>query len=968
VLTATALVVSALVPFLFVFLSSRGLLTRLDDPLLPDRLLAHSRRVGPVIGGALGTGLVLAPSYFPVIVLLGWVSALAGGFRARRAVFDERWGFFSYLDHTLRFWIGLLGSFALTALIPWSMSIAGESALAVGLAVGGLAWLWILAAPFVFRALVRARPLPEPEAEALSTRFASILERASCPTPALYRAEARGGTWINAFALPAVRRPGVLFTRGFLEALTTRETAAIFAHEVAHLEHFTPRKVLYGRLLAALLVALPIFLWAGPTARLLRGWELLWPFAFLIAMILKTAKSRGHEAESDRRALELCADPEALVSGLTKLHALNRISRRWDTAFESVSTHPSLARRLRAIRALSRTPREADFSALFHASDGSRRAVLFDASRVHFLEELPPEAEEREALLARSGRRRSYRYEDLHALRLKTSRELELKSASGETVRMSVRAEDVAAVEGALDRVDGLLGETPAAAEPPVARLWSLVLGLFALLPSPSWVAVALAGAAFARPSFHTLLALGVSGLASAAVLPEPWWRSASLALASIAAILVAARKRNLPPSRREALLAALVPLGLVLISSLSAVPALASAIPVMYGSLWASETPSAVVGLIALGAVLLSLPKVGARIGGVLALTAALAVALLGSTRFRERFGGDLFASAGDPVPVEKASLAPIREVRIPGYVSRISISPRGGLAVALASADEEAMDSEYLVETGAGKLETLRALALEYLDEERILFVERSDARAILKVAVPSDLGSAAVIHPMPLLAGLELDADSSGSWLVSGYDWVEGSRVLVWGGLDSVPPEEIRFSSENDETLLAASRQAALAARYDLGAYSYFPFFSSSRLLMELEMQTKEMASISLGVSLLMPYCFAAALSEPGIYCAVANERRTELFLLSASSSRFEPLGILPGTFHANEAAAEGWLVLNRADGPATLFDRNRRRAFELSEPVGSLALRDEILATARAVEGKHETVVSLYTVRE
>jgi hypothetical protein len=366
---------------------------------------------------------------------------------------------------------------------------------------------------------------------------------------------------------------------------------------------------------------------------------------------------------------------------------------------------------------------------------------------------------------------------------------------------------------------------------------------------------------------------------------------------------------------------------------------------------------------------VLLSLPKVPARIGGVLTLSAALGLALLGSSRFRERFGGDLFASSGDPVPLENASLTPIREVRIPSYISRISLSPRAeSIAVALASAEEEEMDSAYLVETEPGELEPMRALALEYLDETRILFVERSDARAILKVAAISDLGSAGVIHAMPLLAGLELESDSSGSWLVHGYDWVEGSRVLVWGGIDSLLPEEIRFSSEDDQTLLAASRETALAARYDVGVYSFLPFFSNSRLVMELEMRTTEEGSTRLGAFLLMPYCFAAALVEPGIYCAVANEQQTGLFLLSAASPTFEPLGTIPGTFHANEAAANGWLLLNRADGPPTLFDRNHRRAFELPEPVESLAFRDEILATARAVDGVHETVVSLYTVRE
>ena len=66
--------------------------------------------------------------------------------------------------------------------------------------------------------------------------------------------------------------------------------------------------------------------------------------------------------------------------------------------------------------------------------------------------------------------------------------------------------------------------------------------------------------------------------------------------------------------------------------------PALASAIPVMYASLWASETPSAVVGLITLGAVLLSFPKVPARIGGVLVFLFVLAIILgLWTSAFRE-------------------------------------------------------------------------------------------------------------------------------------------------------------------------------------------------------------------------------------------------------------------------------------------------------------------------------------------
>ncbi len=460
-LVAIAFSVLVLAPGFYARWSSRNLLRHLGDPLLPERLLEHFRRLGTSVGIVTGLGAFLVGPFLPALLFLAWVSILAGGFRARREVFDESWGFTSYLVHTLRFWAGFVGSFALIASIPWAMAISVDHALEIGVALGSVAWLWVLSGPVVFRRLVRARPFDGPEAEALRPLFSRILEKAKCGAPALFVAEARGGSWVNAFALPSVRRPGVLFTRGFLDALSPEETAAIFAHEVAHLEHFQPRKVLLGRALSLVLVVLPVFLWAGPLSDFserLRGWEWIWPLAFLIAFVVRAAKSRGHEAESDLRALELSRDPEALVTGLTKLHFLNRVSRRWDPSQESGSTHPSLARRIRAIRAVSgrRIPEGLDAS--FRAGDGSDRAVVFEGSRIHWLRGLPEDGTD---LLARSGSRESHRYEDLVDIRLRAGRELVMKGKAGETDRMPVRPEDVAAIEEVLDRVDGLLADAP---------------------------------------------------------------------------------------------------------------------------------------------------------------------------------------------------------------------------------------------------------------------------------------------------------------------------------------------------------------------------------------------------------------------------------------------------------------------------------------------------------------------------
>src|SRR4029079_14682183 len=77
-------------------------------------------------------------------------------------------------------------------------------------------------------------------------------------------------------------------------------------------------------------------------------------------LALRTRWRQEHESASDRRAVELCGDPDALASGLTKLNALGRVPRRWSASVEQRASHPSLARRLAAIRGNSGTPAALD--------------------------------------------------------------------------------------------------------------------------------------------------------------------------------------------------------------------------------------------------------------------------------------------------------------------------------------------------------------------------------------------------------------------------------------------------------------------------------------------------------------------------------------------------------------------------------------------------------------------------------
>jgi hypothetical protein len=453
--------------------------------------------------------------------------------------------------------------------------------------------------------------------------------------------------------------------------------------------------------------------------------------------------------------------------------------------------------------------------------------------------------------------------------------------------------------------------------------------------------------------------------------MPDPWWRSATLLLAGVAALSVAFRARGLPRRRPDVFLATLVPLGLVLLSGLRGATAFLSSLPAMHASLWASETPSAFVGLVAIGAVLASLPRATARFGAALALVLAIGLAFIGSSAFRERFGGDLFATPGAPIPVREASLTRIREVTIPGGASRLWLSPGGAsFTVALVPPDEDADEAAYLVETAPGRLESLRAIALEYLDEERILVLEKSDNRAVLKALLVSDLESAVVVQELPLLAGLDLDADASGNWQVTGYDWLEREFLLIRGSLHGGGPEEVRFPIDDDgATIISVNREGiALLARYEVPGSEFLVLPSSSRLVMSLELSESGGSEVSLGRSALSPQCYRSPLSEPRFFCAATDGRRTALFSLLPESSSFEPLGFLPGTFYGNEVERGARLLMNPWDGSTLLVDLARKVAFRADTQGAILAWQGNVLAAARVnVEGD-ETKVSLYTVGE
>jgi hypothetical protein len=450
---------------------------------------------------------------------------------------------------------------------------------------------------------------------------------------------------------------------------------------------------------------------------------------------------------------------------------------------------------------------------------------------------------------------------------------------------------------------------------------------------------------------------------------PDPWWRAATLVLGAIAALSVAYRARGLPRKRTDLLLSTLVPLALVMLSAVRGAIVLISPLPAMQASLWASESPSAFVGLVAIGAVLASLPRTTARLGAAFALAAALGLAVVGSSSFRERFGGDLFAASGDPIPVREATLERIREVEVPAGVSRLLLAPGGsGFSVALVSA-EEGDEISYLVETSPGRLAMVPAIALDYLDDERLLVLEKSESRAELKLLEVSHPEAAVSIHVTPLLAGVEIEADASGMWQLTGYG-LEGEFLLIRGSLQDGLPEEVRFPMEDDlPTIVSINRDGvALLARYEVPGAEFLVLPRSSPLVMSLDLAERGGPGLRLGRSALSPQCYRSPLSDPRFFCAATDGRRTALFSLLPESSSFEPLGFLPGTFHGTEVERGARLLMNPWYGSPVLVDLVRKVALRADLQGALLAWQGSVLAAAEVYGGGNQTIVSLYTVAE
>jgi Zn-dependent protease with chaperone function len=472
---------------------------------------------------------VAPTTFWTPVVALSWLGLLIGIFPTRRRILEETWTLGAYLHHVLRFGGSISLFWILVAMGPAVVALAGPGAagwLTWGLLAGALV-VWNVGFGAFVAALMRATPIDHPT---LASPFAAVMARARVPAPAVLRAGTPGGRWPQALALPSGRHSRVIMGDTLLASLTPDEAAAIFAHEIAHLEHHQTAdlRIAITRshlLIGGALALLPLTHWLGWSASLVTT---LWAFVIILYRRRVARKQKAHESHSDRRAVELCGgDPEPLVRALVKLHALANIPRRWEVKYEVVTSHPALSRRIQNIRAAGGLAQAPPISEHVLPSSDDGCVVLFGAEALEILRQVRAELPATpKALREQAGTVATIPYGHLVELRVEPDAghggRLVGRGTDGLSFDIPFGASEIARLQAALDGVDGKLHPHPVVARSGRGWAWTVmavVVGL-SLGTGGKWsgALIPMLLLCFAGDNLYALAAGGATGVGLAAV------------------------------------------------------------------------------------------------------------------------------------------------------------------------------------------------------------------------------------------------------------------------------------------------------------------------------------------------------------------------------------------------------------------------------------------------------------------
>ncbi|MGH7740883.1 MAG: M48 family metallopeptidase, partial [Candidatus Eiseniibacteriota bacterium] len=299
------------------------------SPLLRDLFPAFARAGLPV-----ATALLCLLCAVPPALLSLAIQALVHDVR-RRA---------SATTLTLAEALGVTAWQMAAGLIPLSFIVMGAVALMwrqPGLGIAGLfgallSRLWLLR-----RALDVLGTVPQAVTSGpLRDRIFELASRAGVRLKQIYLMPMARIQGANAFA---ISNGTVMLTDVLLEQLSEREVVAIMAHEITHLRLKHPKRIAQTGLFVLISTLLPCQFLALKHLVPSVIAVIVPVFCCLFATLLAR---RRFEFEADAGAAELSSDPQALITGLTRISALNHMPMHWGPWAERSLTHPSTRRRI----------------------------------------------------------------------------------------------------------------------------------------------------------------------------------------------------------------------------------------------------------------------------------------------------------------------------------------------------------------------------------------------------------------------------------------------------------------------------------------------------------------------------------------------------------------------------------------------------------------------------------------------
>jgi len=956
-------------PAVFAWWSGRQLVRRRDDPALAERMLARQQQFQQVLLLSCIPLAFAAGTYYWFAVLGLQVVAWIADYPSRRVLLEERWALPTYLVWFARFNLAWLGFWFALLLAPTVVHAAGAWRWPVAGLLAILLALWAHGYARVFFWLVRARPMAPP------AEWQPVLDRAQTSRPRLAAMPVPGGRFVNAFAFPGIRDSRVLFSEPLLELLSVREQAAILGHELAHLEHHDRRRQRHAAAAVYTLVALATLgaalglVWLG-SGTLVTAWS----FALLIGFAMRTSRQKTHETESDQRALALCGDADALVSGLTKLTIAGRMPRRWSAELEKHASHPSLARRLHAIRRVAGlvSAPAPSVDALIASTTQRGALVILDERGVSGLSGVADATPKDPALLRQAATSSwSVPYAEVVELRVAASwwggASLRVRDRAGTSRSVRIAADDVQALQQRLDEVETRLPHDAPLTEPPavVGRLTALALWLASVgTLLPLGVIVGLIG--LVRPSRAALAA--IAGTAGACVLimfgdladgNHHWTRAAMGAGAAVVGALAAwlATRPRTFDWRKADYLPVLIATGSVVAVTWGTV-----GIELVWTRTFSTlldalhRAPVLWAGLVALGGALATAPRRSLRYAGVATVTVAILLNL--GVRIADLVAlSRVVAQATDGQPM----LPRLARFELPPQAHSLRVSPLGTrFAVATRHSPRDAALRFVVLDAAGGRTE-IDGRDLHFVDESNALLVTDGHDGATLQHVELS--GRAEVLRGWRVdvggVTGLRVASVRGSGWAGLGYDARTEEVVGVIGRVGSAELRRQRLAGGDDEAFTAMALSPTgrgLRAVSGLAPLARLPW---AGLLYSggLPRESRVWRSDGNGEQMLATLpahadCHLVGRDVATVVCVGTDRGRTLVWRFDLGSSPTAPL-IIPGRALRSGVSRDGRLVALLAGDELLMVDLDFARARRWTIPPGTAYPIDVVPAGDRLV---------------